>query len=520
MSASALLRLIDTSCCGLRKSKTDKRSEEREIEETQGLLKHDDLDSEVESLDCAWAQGPLLQVEAYDDCGLQVLGRIQDDGDVRGERRLKEKRVIQDDGAVRDDGGGQDNTELLVLEDDEERHNTGLQKLDSLDCTVLGSESIELEDLVQNALLYQDDLDIHTTVSHAVEVETPITPPKTIITLDGLLENGLELTEHNAKQVLDPVNVAKTNKLGLVSLLTGNKEICDRIMSLLFPGDSITICEYPECQEFEWRHVDQIRYSLTDDESINNTRWTACFAMQNPEAPDLARIVTKKRFCDSSPPFCNFSPHILGTSKILYSLGSLYLYRRNFRFQCSAKRAKKFLLEKAVHARSITQINLFYHFEGEPLVIETGNKEWHDMLSTMRHDLSFIPKIHVHVGHGFWSKTNWRWGPKGVINDSVFRDDGRYLPLVMYDVARFAAPAERWKDHKDPATLCTAGTLVRVSIEGEKMTGEETWKVNEKIRRVEFVEQLNDEVLRQGLARPLHPGGRSRSPYTRPYVPR
>lgn len=123
MSASALLRLIDTSCCGLRKSKTDKRSEEREIEETQGLLKHDDLDSEVESLDCAWAQGPLLQVEAYDDWGLQVVDRIQDDGDVRGERRLKEERVIQDDGAVRDDGGGQDNTELLVLEDDEERHN-------------------------------------------------------------------------------------------------------------------------------------------------------------------------------------------------------------------------------------------------------------------------------------------------------------------------------------------------------------------------------------------------------------
>ena len=218
MSSSALLRLIDTSCCGLRKSKTDKRSEERKIGETQGLLKHDDLDSEVESLDCAWAQGPLLQVEACDDWGMQVVDRIQDDGDVQGEGSLQEVRMIQDDGAVR---GGQDNTELLVLEDDEERHNTEVQKLDSLDCTVSDSESIELKDPVQNALLSQDDLDFYSKVSHAVEVKTPITPPKTIIALEGLLENGLELTEHNAKQVLDPVNVGKPNKVG-VSSASGN----------------------------------------------------------------------------------------------------------------------------------------------------------------------------------------------------------------------------------------------------------------------------------------------------------
>jgi hypothetical protein len=243
MSESALRRFIEASCCGPRKSKKDKRCEERATEaETQDLLERGDMDSEV--------------------------------------------------------------------------------------------------DLVQDSPLTKDDLNISSTESHMVEHEAFIEPPKTITTLDGPPEHGPEVTEHEVKQVIDHVNVAKTSKLGLVGLLTGNEEICDRIMSLLFPGDSITICEYPEGQEFEWRHLTQIKYSLTNDESPKNTRWTACFAMQDPEAPDSAKKVTKERFCDSSPPFCDFSPHVLGINKMFHSLGSLYLYRRNFRFQCSAKRAK------------------------------------------------------------------------------------------------------------------------------------------------------------------------------------
>jgi hypothetical protein len=334
-------------------------------------------------------------------------------------------------------------------------------------------------------------------------------------TISESQELGVGSTEKNDKETAHLSERLDASIRDFLTPLMEHKDVIDRIMRLLIPN-STNICEYATGDTIGLPHLhEQLKYWVSDKKLKAETTY---FSTQNPEALDLARIVTLRS--EDNRGFAEYSLSIMRVNKAFHKLGLKYMWGRNFRFQCSARGAKDFLLKNALLARSITQVDMFYHFEGEAGVIETKDHDWHDMLSTMRHDLSFIPKIHVHVGHGFWSKTNWRWGPNGVINDSVFRDDGRYLPLVMYDVARFAVPAERWKDHKDPATLCTAGTLVRVSIEDEKMTGEETWKVNEKIRRVEFVEQLNDEVLRQGLARPLHPGGRSRTSYTRPYVPR
>ena len=71
-------------------------------------------------------------------------------------------------------------------------------------------------------------------------------------------------------------------------------------------------------------------------------------------------------------------------------------------------------------------------------------------------------------------------------------------PVFLGDVAKTAAPAERWQDHNDPTTRRTDGTLVQVSIEhtGEETAYEKTWKVG-------FVEELNEEILKRGLARPL-----------------
>ena len=83
-------------------------------------------------------------------------------------------------------------------------------------------------------------------------------------------------------------------------------------------------------------------------------------------------------------------------------------------------------------------------------------------------------------------------------------------------MAKTAATAERWQDHNDPTTRRTDGTLVQVSIEhtGEETAYEKTWKVG-------FVEDLNEEILKRGLARPLleEPvfGKRKRPPaWTRP----
>jgi hypothetical protein len=66
------------------------------------------------------------------------------------------------------------------------------------------------------------------------------------------------------------------------------------------------------------------------------------------------------------------------------------------------------------------------------------------------------------------------------------------------DVEKTAAPAERWQNDDDPTTRRTDGTLVQVSIEhtGNETVDEKTWKLG-------FVEQLNEEILKRGLARPL-----------------
>jgi hypothetical protein len=146
-----------------------------------------------------------------------------------------------------------------------------------------------------------------------------------------------------------------------------------------------------------------------------------------------------------------------------------------------------------LHARSITQLDLFYHFRREPGVIETNNQEWHEMMNKVRHHFSCIPHIHIHIGHGFWNKLEWRKGVELVMNERKRRH-----PAFLDDVAKTAAPAERWQDHDDPATLRIEGTKVRVSIEhtGDESVGEKMWKEG-------FVEEVTEEILKRGLARPL-----------------
>jgi hypothetical protein len=508
MDESALLRLIGTSCCGLRKSKADKRCEEQGFEESQALLEQYDSSRVVESLDGAEAQDLLLRVEMCDDQVLRVEEEsqdgdnlqdepaVQDDGAARGDveplgdgehldseemqddTTARDDELVQDDETVRNDGLGQDGEGL--------QDNTKVQELNSLDYAVSDRGSIEVEDSVQSAPVSQHHAAASPIRSQMVEREAPITPPTTTIT-PVLPPN--DRTGGTTSQIIDPVQISKPRKLDLLSLLTGSKEICDRIMSLLFPGDTANISEYPQGMKISRRHKHQVEYSVTDRNSLNRQRsrhWTTYFATRNPQALDIARITTDR-------PSCNFSFKVLLVNEIFEALGLVYLYRRNFRFQCSAQGAKKFLMEHKLHVRSMTQVELFYHFKNEPSVIETDGQAWHDMMIQVRHDFACIPRIHVHVGHGFWAKANWIKGPAAVIGQRSLRDDGQYRPPFLCDIVKIAAPADRWKDHDDPGTHCTEGTDVQISIEGT-MSEEE----------VEFVEQLNEEVLRRGRTRPLH----------------
>jgi hypothetical protein len=278
-----------------------------------------------------------------------------------------------------------------------------------------------------------------------------------------------------------------------------HKEIADGIMGMLFPGDSINICQRAKLSTISRPRprgeLLQLKSWRTDNknsfESKRASRETIHFASQHPESPDLARLITRRPA--NNEPFCDFSLNVLLVSKAFHKLGLKYLWSRNFRFQCSARGTRDFLLEHALHARSITQLDLFYHFRREPGVIETNNQEWHEMMNKVRHHFSCIPKIHIHIGHGFWKKLDWRKGAEMVMDEPK-----RRRPVCLDDVAKTAAPAERWQDHDDPATLRVEGTEVRVSIEhtGDESVGERMWKEG-------FVEELTEEILKRGLARPL-----------------
>lgn len=486
MAWRAGFQFVSIACCGSRNHETGKRYEEREIGEMQGLLEHDDPDREMGSLDGSRAQDLLLQVEASENRGLQIEEEGQNaDG-------------LQDDGAARDndtslgDGGSLDAEEVhsdtiarddeLVQGDETVRHDGSGQGEEGLHDNTNGSQdyavsdrgSIEVEDSVQSAPASQDYAAVHPIESHVVEHEGPITPPATIIPRD-LPPN--DRTEDTTSRIVDPVNTSSIRNLNLLSVLTESKEICDRIMSLLFPGDSIDICECIEGAE--GATISQLHGKLgywpidtTSFQYQRLLRETPCSASQQLEALDLARI--DRRSAEKDKPFSGFNLNVLLVRKafhelsLKYFLSLRYLWARNFHFQCSAKATRDFLMDPhhAPHVRSMTQIDLFYRYTNELGVIETSDYEWHDMMNKVRHHFSCIPKIHIHVGHGFWDRTDWKVDVGTVMNQREHRH-----PIFLDDVEKTAAPAERWQDHDNSATRRTDGTLIQVSIEH---TGEET----------------------------------------------
>lgn len=318
-------------------------------------------------------------------------------------------------------------------------------------------------------------------------------------------KSGFESAEKNDKKAVSLAEPLDASLRDFLTPLMEHKDVIDRIMHFLFPSDSINICEYAKGDAISPKHAKQVTYEVTDSNSLDSMRChhkTTYFASQHPEALNLARIITQSPA--NNKPFCDVSLNVLLVSKAFYKLGVKYLYGRNFCFQCSATGAMVFLFKHMKHVRSMTQVDLFYHFRTERNAIETNGELWHVLICRIRHKMSYIAKIHVHVGHGFWAKKKSRKGPGAVIDQCGVRENGEYRPLFLYDVAKIVAPAERWQNHLDPTTLCTEGIQVQVSIEIEELTGgNENRRIKEKVSKVGFVERLNDELLKRGQARPL-----------------
>jgi len=394
MARRAGFQFVSIACCGSRNRETGKQYEEREIGETQGLLEHDDSVREMGSLDGSRAQDLLLRVEASDNRGLQIEeegqntdglqdhGVVQNDetslGDggfldaeeVHGDTTAQDDELVQADESetVRYDGSGQGEEGLHDNTNDSQRY------------AVSDRESVEAEDSVQSAPPSEDYAAVHPIESHVVEHEAPITPPATMIPRD-LSPN--DHTEDTTSRIVDPVEASSIRNLDLLSVLTESKEICDRIMSLLFPRDPINIREGAFGAMISPLHLhEEFKYWPPDKISFKFQRLlreTPCPGWRHSEALALARIVGRR--LKDNEPFCGSSLNVLLVSKAFhelcleYLLGLEYLWARNFRFQCSAKVTRDFLMDPhhALHVRSMTQVDLFYHYTDKSGVIEIRN---------------------------------------------------------------------------------------------------------------------------------------------------
>lgn len=352
---------------------------------------------------------------------------------------------------------------------------------------------------VANALLSQNSLVPSSSETYSVAIKAPQISSKTLdkeLTLDLLPDCETKRNERGDWTSGRTINALQPREVlgrDLLTPLVDHYHIIDRIMQLVFSGPSIQICEYANGDALSANHAHQQRYTVNDSNSRNKQRsmhTTTYFACQHVEALDAAKPVTSRP--PNNQPCCDFTPSFMQVSKACYQLVPKYFFGHTFRFQCSARGVHRFLAAHKRHIHFMTGIELFYHFDAEPGIIETNDEQFHDLLFFIRHNLSFVPNIHVHIGHHFWSKAKWTQGPQAVVGQTTLRDDSQVQPPFLWDVEKIALPADRWANHDDPSTHRVDGTEVQISIEGT-MSEEE----------VVFVEELNQLILKRGTARPL-----------------
>lgn len=280
------------------------------------------------------------------------------------------------------------------------------------------------------------------------------------------------------------------------------QSIKDRIMQFCFPGDVIQIYEYPG----GWHNRTYLQrlhtYYRVEDRNTadakSSVHETSYFSSQWSSDSEVVKQHPHPRSKGVS--FYGFATGLLRANKSLSKMASESLYGRTFRFKCSPEGAKMFLRLHKEHAKSIKELELYFHFKTELGSIQTGDESWHELMCLIRHELAFIPSIHVHIGQDFWKKARWKQArlserPNIVIGQSDLRnsvDPDHLRPSFLYEIAKIAAPAERWLDHLDPKTKRTDGTRLQISIQ----------ETTDDLKK-QFIEILHSEIERRRTARPL-----------------
>jgi hypothetical protein len=190
----------------------------------------------------------------------------------------------------------------------------------------------------------------------------------------------------------------------------------------------------------------------------------------------------------------------------MYEVARKYLYGRKFGFQnCSAVGVEAFLANHRKYGHLMTQLDLFYNFRPRRPELDTYGDDWHRMMCEVRHQFC-VPLIHIYVRPRFWVISEWRKGPGAVMRQEGFLVGQRYRANFLEDVAKIAAPADRWLGHD----YSGAGTEVQIFIDDP-----------ESDEQVQFVKELNEEILPLRLERHLFVLGKTHRRdkyecYTRP----
>ena len=169
-------------------------------------------------------------------------------------------------------------------------------------------------------------------------------------------------------------------------------------------------------------------------------------------------------------------------------------YSRMFHLQCSAEGAREFLLTHAQQMKMASAVVLYYHWAGDEVGLVTDINAWRYLLGTIRHRLSFIPKIGLCIGRSFWKLSYSHMGASSVLSQMSTH------PGPFSDVDKFAAPDDRWKAEGDQSTHRTDGTILQIRIQGAS-TPEQT----------KFSKELMKALEKRRIGRPLFvrsPGGK------------
>jgi len=263
---------------------------------------------------------------------------------------------------------------------------------------------------------------------------------------------------------------------GILTRLAERGGIMDRIMGHCFPGISVHIYEYPCGSKILGESAMPAKlYSKRD-----RTRTTYFGSLQHGLS---ARAEPSKYIPPRGVGNCT---GLLLVNKGLSKLALKHLYSRVFHLQCSAEGAREFLVAHAQQMKMVKVLVLYYHWEDDKVGLTTDINAWRRLLNTIRHNLSFFPKIGLFVGRSFWKRNNTNESAKSLLGDHS------YINCPIGDFSKFAAPDDRWISKDDQSTHRTDGTVLRIHVDD----------ASNKLK-IECVKRLVVEIEKQRVGRPL-----------------